>query len=102
MSAEKNMFKYLITFLLAASFWSASLSAGQSPKQPLDLQWSDARELTIEGKGWNDTKDFYDRLPARAESVVRKAVWTLSRDSAGCEPEVRLFRSPSRTCAVTG
>jgi hypothetical protein len=28
-------------------------------------------------------KRFYDRLPAKAESVVRDAVWNLSRDSAG-------------------
>lgn len=45
--------------------------------------WRDARELTIEGRGWSDTKDFYDRFPARAEGVVRSSVWNLSRDSAG-------------------
>jgi len=28
-------------------------------------------------------KRFYDRLPAKAEGVVRDAVWNLSRDSAG-------------------
>src|SRR3954454_1830380 len=48
-----------------------------------DLRWRDARELTLEGKGWSDTKDPYDRYPARAEKVVRPAVWNLSRDSAG-------------------
>lgn len=46
-------------------------------------QWRDARELAVEGKGWTDTRDFYDRLPARAESLVRAPVWNLSRDSAG-------------------
>ena len=46
-------------------------------------RWRDARELALEGKGWNDTKDFYDRLPARAEKNVRPPVWNLSRDSAG-------------------
>ncbi len=45
--------------------------------------WYDVRDLTIEGKGWLDTEEFYDRLPLRAKSVVRSAVWDLSRQSAG-------------------
>lgn len=45
--------------------------------------WRDARELTVQGKGWTDTKSFYDRFPARAEGVVRPPVWSLSQNSAG-------------------
>ena len=45
--------------------------------------WFDIRQLNVEGRGWNDTKDFYDRLPAKAEGVVRPPVWDLSRNSAG-------------------
>jgi hypothetical protein len=45
--------------------------------------WFNIRQFGVEGRGWNDTKDFYDRLPARAEAVVRKPVWDLSRNSAG-------------------
>jgi hypothetical protein len=45
--------------------------------------WTDLRELDIEGKGWTDTKAFYDRLPAKAEGKVRDAVWNLGRHSAG-------------------
>ena len=56
---------------------------GQPTNQDGGLQWHDARELTVEGKGWSDTKQFYDRLPARAEGVVRGAVWGLGQDSAG-------------------
>jgi hypothetical protein len=48
-----------------------------------DLLWYDARRLTIEGKGWNDTEVFYDRLPARAQGKVPDPVWQLSRHSAG-------------------
>jgi lysophospholipase L1-like esterase len=47
------------------------------------LRWRDVREFGIEGKGWTDTKDFYDRLPAKAESLVRPAVWKLAQNSAG-------------------
>ena len=45
--------------------------------------WYDAREMCVEGKGWGDTKAFYDRLPAKAEGEVRDPVWKLSRHSAG-------------------
>ena len=47
------------------------------------LAWHNAKELQTEGKGWTDTKDYYDRLPARAEKMVRPPVWSLSHDSAG-------------------
>lgn len=45
--------------------------------------WYDVRDLDVEGKGWSDTKAFFDRLPAKAETVVRGPVWNLSRQSAG-------------------
>ena len=48
-----------------------------------DTLWYDLRLLDVEGRGWTDTKAFYDRLPAKAEGVVREAVWNLSRHSAG-------------------
>jgi hypothetical protein len=56
---------------------------GQAPATLVELDWHDAKKLTIEGLGFSDLKSPYDRLPARAEGVVRPAVWDLSRDSAG-------------------
>jgi hypothetical protein len=47
------------------------------------FSWYDICRLDVEGKGWTDTKSFYDRLPAKAETVVRQPVWNLSLDSAG-------------------
>src|SRR5262245_5543223 len=47
------------------------------------LVWHDARDLRVEGKGWEETAAFYDRLPAKAEKMVRPPVWNLSRHSAG-------------------
>lgn len=47
------------------------------------LLWYDTRLLTVEGRGWTDTEDFFDRLPAKAKDVVRKEVWGLSKSSAG-------------------
>jgi len=45
--------------------------------------WYDVEDLGIEGRGWEETKTFYDRLPAKAFGVVRGPVWGLSLDSAG-------------------
>jgi hypothetical protein len=45
--------------------------------------WFNATQLNVEGRGWTNTKSFYDRLPAKAEGVVRQPVWDLSRHSAG-------------------
>ncbi len=55
--------------------------ATQSPEG--DWLWYDALSLGLEGQGWTELKEPYDRLPAKAEGVVRDAVWSLSRHSAG-------------------
>ena len=67
------------TFLTALS--GAPLLA-QTAAAP-ELDWYDAKKFTVEGLGFKDLKSPYDRLPLRAESAVRKAVWDLSRDSSG-------------------
>ncbi|MCW5554193.1 MAG: SGNH/GDSL hydrolase family protein [Verrucomicrobiae bacterium] len=72
-----------LTTILLLSLVMAIPGFAQETGEAARWQWRDARELTVEGKGWTDTKDFYDRLPARAESLVRAPVWNLSRDSAG-------------------
>jgi len=48
-----------------------------------ETRWVDARDLEVEGKGWSETRAFYDRLSAKAQGFVRPAVWDLSRQSAG-------------------
>ena len=48
-----------------------------------EIIWHDIRDLAIEGRGWDDTESFYDRLPARAKGVVRDPVWNLAQHSAG-------------------
>ena len=47
------------------------------------LRWHDAAELELEGRGWSETQQRYDRLPAKAEGLVRKPVWDLAQHSAG-------------------
>jgi hypothetical protein len=70
----------LIALAVAGLLWLVpeQLSAADDP-----LTWTDARELTVDGKGWTDTASFYDRLPAKAKGVVRDPVWDLSHNSAG-------------------
>jgi GDSL-like lipase/acylhydrolase family protein/SGNH-like hydrolase/esterase family protein len=73
--------RILLVGLLGVAF--SAPGVGQAPKSAPALAWTDLRSLEIEGKGWADTKAFYDRLPAKAEGKVRDAVWSLSRHSAG-------------------
>lgn len=50
------------------------------------MEWHDVQRWGVEGKGWTDpadTEHYFDRLPARANGVVREVVWNLSRHSTG-------------------
>lgn len=47
------------------------------------IVWHNVEDWGVEGKGFQDTERYYDRLPARAKGEVRDAVWNLSRHSAG-------------------
>ncbi|MFP6676270.1 MAG: SGNH/GDSL hydrolase family protein [Pirellulaceae bacterium] len=75
----------------AAIVWSTSgplarRSRGQEVVRPTSengVDWYDVQQWGVEGRGWSDTARYFDRLPARAESKVRGAVWSLSRHSAG-------------------
>jgi hypothetical protein len=78
-----------ITLLLASAL-ASPCSAGEridpakaTVEEGTETLWYDLRLLDVEGKGWTDTKAFYDRLPGKAEGVVREPVWNLSRQSAG-------------------
>lgn len=48
-----------------------------------ELTWHDIRDFGVEGRAFDDTEVYFDRLPARAKELVRGPVWSLSRDSAG-------------------
>ncbi|MEQ9407518.1 MAG: SGNH/GDSL hydrolase family protein [Fuerstiella sp.] len=78
------------SFLTAST---AGLAAGSLlPKafaESADVAWHDVQEWGVEGKGFDDTESYFDRLPARAKGVVRDAVWNLSRHSAGMMVQFR-------------
>lgn len=54
--------------------------------------WNPATDTVkvLEGQAWSgQVKNYYDRLPARAEQLVRKDVWNLSKNSAGLKLRFR-------------
>ena len=81
--------------LLAGILWFSTLNqvraddlkildASQAKKdEKSNILWYDLRKLDVEGRGWTDTASFYDRLPRKAQGVVRDPVWKLSHHSAG-------------------
>ena len=60
-----------------------SLLAQNKFKLKGEINWYNAKDIGVEGKGWTDTKRYFDRLPRKAEGIVRDPVWDLSRHSAG-------------------
>ena len=74
----QRLFIHPAILLLATITW-----ANADPATTNAISWHDIRPLGVEGRGWDDTKAFYDRLPAKAEGRVRPPVWDLSHDSAG-------------------
>lgn len=62
-----------------------SVSAGKSvvPVVSNGTAWYNAAHWGVNGKGWDDTLSYYDRLPAKAKDVVRPEVWQRSLTSAG-------------------
>jgi lysophospholipase L1-like esterase len=58
-------------------------ATGIASAQELGLRWHSAGDLPLEGRGWTQTRHPFDRLPAKAEGVVRPPVWDLARHSAG-------------------
>ncbi|MGB7160875.1 MAG: SGNH/GDSL hydrolase family protein, partial [Tepidisphaeraceae bacterium] len=60
---------------------SISAPATTQAAVPADVVWHDVRDWGVEGRGFDDVESYFDRLPARAKDVVRKEVWSLSRDS---------------------
>jgi hypothetical protein len=75
-------FKHVLLCAAAGLAFGADASDTAAPGTN-NVAWSDIRQFGVEGRGWNDVKNFYDRLPAKAEGVVRKPVWDLSHNSAG-------------------
>ena len=64
---------FLAGLLLAgiASMPEAAETPTVSPRVDAGIAWYDVSQWGVEGKGWANTARYYDRLPAKAEGVVR-------------------------------
>jgi hypothetical protein len=79
---QEKMLKMKWGFLLAGIVQFA-IALGQ---QTDSLRWMNPanNKFAIEGQAWgNEVQEPYNRLPARAQNLVRKQVWALSRNSTG-------------------
>ncbi len=63
--------------------------ATTATKLPDDLVWHDVRDWGLEGRAFDDTESYFDRLTKRAKDVVRKEVWSLSHHTAGMSTRFR-------------
>ncbi len=74
----------LSLFVVQATLAGEALDSSKAERTEGDSTlWYDVELLGVEGKGFEDTLSYYDRLPERAHGVVRDVVWNLSRYSAG-------------------
>ncbi len=72
--------------------------SGAEKRDGSELLWYDAKDLAIEGRGWQETESFYDRLPMRAKDKVPPTVWGHSKRSAGLA--VRFVTDSTRIAAI--
>ncbi|MBS4033678.1 MAG: SGNH/GDSL hydrolase family protein [Ignavibacterium sp.] len=83
MSTLLNHFILLIVLINSVFAFDFAEQPDSLIRYDADTIWFDARHFEIEGKGWNNTKTFYARLPAKAEMLVPEKVWQLSSNTAG-------------------
>ncbi|MCV2357623.1 SGNH/GDSL hydrolase family protein [Paucibacter sp. TC2R-5] len=79
---------YAISSTSISALAPEKLDPNFSISQPgSDLSWYSALQLRRSSAGWpvKELAKPWDRLPARAERIVRPEVWSLSRHSAGIE-----------------
>jgi len=92
------MRKYFL--LISVVLFNIHFANGQG-KVIEKLKWWDPQQSNapvVEGQGWpNELKNFYDRLPARAEQSVRKWLWDFSRNSAGLKLK---FKTDAETIEI--
>jgi lysophospholipase L1-like esterase len=62
---------------------AAKKSTKSLPADLSDYAWHNVREWGVEGRAFDDTENYFDRLPARAKGVVREEVWNLARHTSG-------------------
>lgn len=76
--------RFICLFLLGVGLPGQTVNPGQVKTDTSHQTiWFDGRHLTLEGKGWPQTKFTYSRLPASAQGTVNESVWDLGTHSSG-------------------
>ena len=98
----KRIASTIAAVLLAGIFCLAQTK--NSAAADAAFRWFDPTETaSVHGQGWPELRSTYFRLPDKAHGVVRDAVWTLSRNSAGLSLVFRTDASEIRVrYKVTG
>ena len=78
MTTVKNNFFLRWTTACALLFVAAVVAQGE-------LKWIDGRDLPIEGRAFNDTEHYYDRLPSNVTANVNSGVRSLKHNTAGMQ-----------------
>ena len=86
--SNKKYKTQLFSKYILLSFALLVLLSGKGYSQNKDgYKWYNPelqKSIRIEGRGWSDKAIFtYDRLPAKAKTLVREPVWNLSKHTAG-------------------
>ena len=76
-------------FILLMSLITPCTAAVAASESADSMAWHEPSQWGIEGRGWTNVQRYYDRLPSKAEGVVREQVWGLSRHSAGMSVRFR-------------
>lgn len=75
-----NLVLVLVLILVPVVLHGHPVSTGNGDEGYI---WTDINQLGIRGKGWLEDTLLYNRLPAKAEIMVRDDVWDLSHHTAG-------------------
>lgn len=74
----------MIALLLFVPLLAPTPVQDAEPKEVVPTHdWHSIESAAIEGRGWDELASPYDRLPAKAEGIVREPVWKLQRKSSG-------------------
>lgn len=77
---ERNVLLVLFCMFIASSGYGQKTDFRAEHE---GYYWTDIRDFEIMGKGWKQDSLTFNRLPAKAEGVVREPVWNLSTNTAG-------------------
>ena len=77
---DMNLVLVLVLILVPVVLHGHPVSTGNGSEGYI---WTDIKQLGIRGKGWAEDPLLYNRLPAKAETMVRNDVWDLSHHTTG-------------------